>query len=143
MGSQGENCISTNQIEIIQLIFFPSLQSVDGNRLRRILGVTFERVNVPLKVVAVDFIAILVERNLLDCIPFWVQTFGIPGLGDPLIKSSIIKLVEFPKAKMTFLIPSDIEWEVWMRFHCIREVVMSYFLLTAILNIKFDKLLPS
>jgi hypothetical protein len=44
---------------------------------------------------------------------------------------------------MTFLIPSDIEWEVWMRFHCIREVVMSYFLFTAILNIKFDKLLPS
>jgi hypothetical protein len=35
---------------------------------------------------------------------------------------------------MTFLIPSDIEWEVWMRFHCIREVVMSYFLLTAILD---------
>jgi hypothetical protein len=44
---------------------------------------------------------------------------------------------------MTFLIPSDIEWEVWMRFHCIREVIMSYFLFTAILKSKFDKLLPS
>jgi hypothetical protein len=108
LGSQGEHSISTNQIEIIQLIFFPSLESVDGNRLRGILGVALECVNIPLKVVAVNLIAILVERNLLDCVLFRVQAFGIPGLGDPLIKSSIINLVEFPKAKMTFLIPSDI-----------------------------------
>ena len=77
----------------------------------------------------------MVERNLLDCVLFRVQTFGITRLGDPLIKSSIIKLVEFPKAKMTFLIPSDIEWEVWMRFDCVGVVIMSDFLLTAILNI--------
>jgi hypothetical protein len=135
LSSQGENGISTNQIEVIQLIFFPSLQSIDGNRLRGIIGVKLECVNVPLKVVAVDFIAILVERNLLDCVLFRVQTFGIPGLGDPLIKSSILELVEFPKAKMTFLIPSDIEREVRMRLDCIGEVIMSDILFTAILKI--------
>jgi hypothetical protein len=77
----------------------------------------------------------LVERNLLDCVLFRVQTFGIPGLGDPLIKCSILELVEFPKAKMTFLIPSDIEWEVRMRLDCIGEVIMSDILFTAILKI--------
>lgn len=90
MGSQGENGISTNQIEIIQLIFFPSLQSIDGNRLRGILGVTLECVNVPLKIIAEDLIAILVESNLLYCVLFRIQTFGIPWLGDPLIKGSIL-----------------------------------------------------
>jgi len=36
---------------------------------------------------------------------------------------------------MTFLIPSDIEWEVRMRLDCIGEVIMSDILFTAILKI--------
>jgi hypothetical protein len=81
----------------------------------------------------------LVERNLLDCVLFRVQTFGIPGLGDPLIKCSILELVEFPKAKMTFLIPSDIKGKVRMRFHGVGVVIMGDFLLAVILNINGDK----
>ena len=37
---------------------------------------------------------------------------------------------------MTFLIPSDIEWEVWMRFYCVGVVIMGDFLLKSILNIE-------